>query len=92
MENTKKVPDFWSKEDWQACWLGITIILIACTAVLAKAFDFSAVKFATWSVGEAGASNVVPLSEQFGNFAFWRKLLVTFGVLGFLFTLAVKLL
>ncbi|MGI5848277.1 MAG: YeiH family protein [Candidatus Cryptobacteroides sp.] len=91
MENTKKVPEFWSKEDWQACWLGFTIILIACIAVLAKAFDFSAVKFATWSVGEAGASNVVPLSEQFGNFAFWRKLLVTFGVLGFLFTLAVKL-
>jgi uncharacterized integral membrane protein (TIGR00698 family) len=91
MENTKKVPEFWSKEDWQACWLGFTIILIACIAVLTKAFDFSAVKFATWSVGEAGASNVVPLSEQFGNFAFWRKLLVTFGVLGFLFTLAVKL-
>ena len=91
MENTKKVPEFWSKEDWQACWLGFTIILIACIAVLAKAFDFSAVKFATWSVGEAGASNVVPLSEQFGNFAFWRKLLVTFGVLGFLFTVAVKL-
>lgn len=91
MDNTKKRPEFWGKEDWQACWLGFIIILIACIAVLTKAFDFSAVKFATWSIGEAGASNAVPLAEQLGTFAFWRKFLVTFGVLGFLFSLGVKL-
>lgn len=91
MQNTKKVPGFWGKEDWQACWLGFIIILIACAAVLTKTFDFSAVKFATWSVGEAGASGAVPLAEQLGTFVFWRKLLITFGVLGILFTLGIKL-
>ena len=43
MDKTKKVPDFWGKEDWQAVWIGFIVILIACVAVLTKAFDFSAV-------------------------------------------------
>jgi uncharacterized integral membrane protein (TIGR00698 family) len=91
METVKKAPAFWGKEDWQACWLGFIIILIACIAVLTKAFDFSAVKFSTWSVGEAAATNAVSLGEQFGSWAFWRKLLVTFFTFGILFSIGVKL-
>jgi uncharacterized integral membrane protein (TIGR00698 family) len=91
METVKKAPAFWGKEDWQACWLGFIIILIACIAVLTKAFDFSAVKFSTWSVGEAAATNAVSLGEQFGSWVFWRKLLVTFFTFGILFSIGVKL-
>ena len=91
MENKKIRSDFWSKEDWQAIWLGFIIILIACVAVLTKAFDFSAVKFSTWALGEAAATKAVPLAEQLGAWAFWRKLVVTVVVLGVLFTLGVKL-
>ena len=68
MENKKAVPDFWAKEDWQAIWIGAIVIIIACFAVLTKAFDFSAIKFATWTLGEnlseAAAAKVVPLGEQ----------------------------
>ncbi len=91
MENKKIRSAFWSKEDWQAIWLGFIIILIACVAVLTKAFDFSAVKFSTWALGEAAATKAVPLAEQLGAWAFWRKLIVTVVVLGVLFTLGVKL-
>ena len=95
MENKKAVPDFWAKEDWQAIWIGAIVIIIACFAVLTKAFDFSAIKFATWTLGEnlseAAAAKVVPLGEQLASLAFWRKLLVTFVTLGVLFTLGVKL-
>lgn len=91
MEKAKTVPAFWGKEDWQAIWIGFIIILFACIAVLTKAFDFSAVKFSTWAVGEAGATKAVPLAQQIGAWAFWRKLIVTVVVLGTLFTLGVKL-
>ncbi|MCQ2120095.1 MAG: hypothetical protein MJY84_09255, partial [Bacteroidales bacterium] len=95
METQKKVPAFWGKEDWQAIWIGGIVILFACIAVLTKAFDFSAVKFATWTLGEnlseAAAAKVTGLGAQLGSLAFWRKFLVTFVVLGVLFTLGVKL-
>ena len=91
MEKNKTVPAFWGKEDWQAVWLGFIVILIACVAVLTKAFDFSAVKFSTWAVGEAAATKAVPLATQLGAWAFWRKLIVTVVVLCALFTLGVKL-
>lgn len=95
MEKGKTVPAFLGKEDWQAIWIGGIVIVIACIAVLTKAFDFSAVKFATWTLGEnlseAAAAKVVPLSEQLGSWAFWRKFLVTFITLGALFTIGVKL-
>ena len=91
MEKTKTVPAFWGKEDWQAIWIGFIIILLACIAVLTKAFDLSAVKFSTWAVGEAAATKAVPLAQQLGAWAFWRKLIVTVIVLGTLFTLGVKL-
>ena len=91
MEKNKTVPAFWGKEDWQAVWIGFIVILLACVAVLTKAFDFSAVKFSTWAVGEAAATKVVPLATQLGEWAFWRKLIVTVVVLCVLFTLGVKL-
>ena len=95
MEKGKTVPAFWGKEDWQAIWIGGIVIIIACIAVLTKAFDFSAVKFATWTVGEslseAAAAKVVPLGEQLASWVFWRKFLVTFITLGVLFTVGVKL-
>ena len=95
MEKGKTVPAFWGKEDWQAIWIGGIVIVIACIAVLTKAFDFSAVKFATWTLGEnlseAAAAKVVPLGEQLGAWVFWRKFLVTFITLGALFTIGVKL-
>ncbi len=91
MEKNKSVPAFWGKEDWQAVWLGFIVIIIACIAVLTKAFDFSAVKFSTWAVGEAAATKAVPLGEQLGAWEFWRKLIVTVVVLCALFTIGVKL-
>ena len=90
MEKAKTTPAFWGKEDWQAVWLGFIVIIIACIAVLTKAFDFSAVKFSTWTLGEA-VEKVTPLGVQLGKWVFWRKFLVTFVTLGILFTIGVKL-
>lgn len=89
-----KISDLWKKEDWLACWLGFIVIAVACVAVLTKAFDFSALKFATWSVGEAaaaGSSKLVPLGTQLATGGFWARLAVTFIVVGGIFTLGVKL-
>ena len=95
MDKSKSVPAFWGKEDWQAIWIGFIVILLACIAVLTKAFDFSAVKFATWTIGENlsgdAAAKVTALGAQLGSLAFWRKFLVTFVTLAVLFTLGVKL-
>ena len=95
MDKSKPVPAFWGKEDWQAIWIGFIVILLACIAVLTKAFDFSAVKFATWTIGENlsgdAAAKVTALGAQLGSLAFWRKFVVTFVTLAVLFTLGVKL-
>lgn len=95
MDKSKPVPAFWGKEDWQAIWIGFIVILLACIAVLTKAFDFSAVKFATWTIGENlsgdAAAKATALGAQLGSLAFWRKFLVTFVTLAVLFTLGVKL-
>ena len=85
------VSDFWKKEDWQAVWLGGIVILIACIAVLTKAFDFSALKFSTWGFGESDTATLAALGKQFAAGAFWVKTLVTVAVTGILFTLGVKL-
>ena len=91
---TKKTSwsDLWKKEDWLACWIGFIIIAIGCVAVLTGWFDFSALKFSTWSLGERAATKAVPLGEQLGQWVFWRKLLVTFVTLCVLFAIGVKLL
>lgn len=82
-------------EDWLAVWLGFIVIAIACVAVLTGAFDFSALKFKTWSLWEnlteAQAGGVTPLLEQLTG-QFWLKLVITFAVLGTLFTVGAKLL
>ena len=85
------VSDFWKKEDWQAVWLGGIVIVIACIAVLTKAFDFSALKFSTWGFGESDSATLAALGKQFAAGAFWVKTLVTVAVTGILFTLGVKL-
>ena len=90
---TKKTSwsDLLKKEDWLACWIGFIIILIAIVSVLTGWFDFSALKFSTWSWGEkAAAAKAVPLAEQFGSWVFWRKLIVTVVTLGVLFSAGVK--
>ena len=91
MSTETNLSKLWKTEDWLACWLGFIVIAIGIVAVLTKAFDFSAVKFATWSVGEAAATKAVPLSQQLGSWAFWGKTLRTFLVLGLLFGIGVKL-
>ena len=83
--------DLLRKEDWLAVWIGFIVIAVGCVAVLTGWFDFSAIKFSTWSLGEKAATKAVPLAEQFGQWIFWRKTLVTFLVLGLLFTIGVKL-
>ena len=93
MGTTKKTnwSDLWKKEDWLACWIGFIIILIGCVAVLTGWFDFSALKFSTWSLGEKAAVKAVPLGQQLGQWVFWRKLLVTVVTLCVLFSVGVKL-
>ena len=94
-KTNSNISKLWKTEDWLACWLGFIIIAIGIIAVLTGAFDFSALKFGTWTWGEhlseSAASKVVPLGAQLGSAAFWIKALRTFLVLGILFTLGVKL-
>ena len=86
----------WRTEDWLAVWIGFIVIAVACVAVLGGAFDFSALKFSTWTLGEnlseAQAAKVVPLGVQLSSGAFWIKLALTFAVLVVLFTAGAKLL
>ena len=83
------------KEDWLAVWIGVIVIALGATAVLTGWFDFSALKFSTWTVGEAlsdkVAAKVVPLAEQLCSWAFWGKCLRTVLILGALFGIGVKL-
>jgi len=79
------------QEDWLAVWIGFIVIALGCVAVLTGWFDFSAMKFSTWSWGEEEAVKAVALGTQLGQWAFWRKLIVTVLVLGTLFTVGIKL-
>ena len=82
-------------EDWMACWLGFIIIIIGAVAVLTQSFDFAALKFSTWTLGETlseeAAAKVVPLGAQLASAKFWIRLAVTVLVLGVLFSAGVKL-
>lgn len=75
-------------EDWMACWLGFIVIAITIVSVITGWFDFSALKFKTWTLGE----NVEPASlwAQF-TWSFFGKLALTFAILAALFTIAVKI-
>ena len=95
MTKEKTISKLWKTEDWLACWLGFIIIAVGAVAVLTKAFDFSALKFSTWTLGETldekAAAKVVDLGVQFASGAFWIKLVRTFLVLAVLFGAGVKL-
>lgn len=95
MDNQRKASNLIHTEDWLSVWIGVIIIAIGSVAVLTGWFDFSALSFKTWTVGEVlsdkDASKVVPLLQQISSWAFWRKTLVTILVLGTLFGAGVKL-
>ena len=84
------ISDLWKKEDWLAVWIGFIVISVGILSVLTGWFDFSAMKFDTWTVGEE-SSKAVPLAVQMGQWIFWRKCLVTVLTLGVLFGIGVKL-
>ena len=94
-KNNLNWPKLWKTEDWLAVWIGFIIIAVGCVAVLTGAFDFSALKFKTWTCGEvlsgAQAGKVVPLLDQLSSGQFWLQLIVTLVVLGTLFTIGAKL-
>ncbi|MBR5384254.1 MAG: putative sulfate exporter family transporter [Bacteroidales bacterium] len=91
-ELTKKL----KTEDWLAVWIGAIVILIGCVAVLTGWFDFSALKFSTWTLGEklseAQAAKAVGLGAQFASAAFWIKCARTFIVLAVLFAGGVSIM
>ena len=90
----------WAKllhtEDWLAVWIGFILIAVACISVLTGTFDFSALKFSTWTLGETltetQAAKTVSLGEQLSSGAFWLKFGRTLLVIGVLFTIGAKLL
>lgn len=84
--------DLRTKEDWLAIWIGFIVIAIACIAVRTGWFDFSALKFSTWSWGEVEYSDkVIALSDQLTQVGFWRKTIITFLTCGILFTIGAKM-
>ena len=95
MDTNKKFSALYRSEDWLSVWIGAIIIIIGATAALTGWFDFSALSFKTWTVGEAlsekDAAKVVPLLQQLGTWAFWKKTLITLVTLGILFGAGIKL-
>ena len=81
--------EIWKSDDWMACWIGFIIILIGAVAVLTGWFDFSALKFGTWTLGEKAAT-ASSLWSQF-TWGFLGKLVLTCAVLMVLFAGAVKI-
>ena len=79
----------WKSDDWMACWIGFIIIFIGAVAVLTGWFDFSALKFGTWTLGEKAAT-ASSLWSQF-TWGFLGKLVLTCAVLMVLFAGAVKI-
>ena len=89
---SKQKSKLFSTEDWLAVWIGFIVILIGCVAVLTGAFNFSALSFSTFGLGEAKAASLPSLGSQLATGALWWKLLRTVVVLGVLFTIGVKLM
>lgn len=77
-----------TSEDWLAVAIGFAVILLAFASVMTGAFDFSALKFKTWGLGEDGHS-LSELGAQFTGIKFWIQLLMTVVVLGGLFSLGI---
>ncbi len=95
MNTNRKISNLIRTEDWLSVWIGVVIIALGCVAVLTGWFDFSALSFKTWTVGETlsekDAAKVIPLAQQLGSWAFWAKCLKTVLILGTLFGIGVKL-
>ncbi len=95
MNKNRKISNLIRTEDWLSVWIGTIIIMIGAVAVLTGWFDFSALGFKTWTIGETlsekDAAKVVPLLEQLGSWAFWGKCLRTILIIGTLFGVGVKL-
>ena len=95
MNNKRKISNLIRTEDWLSVWIGALIILLGCVAVLTGWFDFSAVSFKTWTLGEVlsekDAAKTVPLADQLTTWTFWAKTLKTVLTLGVLFGIGVKL-
>jgi len=95
MNKKNNYTNLYRKEDWLSVWIGVIIIALGAIAVLTGWFDFSALSFKTWTVGEAlpekDAAKVIPLAEQLCSWAFWGKCLRTVLILGTLFGVGVKL-
>lgn len=72
--------DLLKKEDWQAIWIGLIVILAGSISVITGAFNFSAANFATW--GNEGGTPL--LTQLTGGLA--GKLIITGIILGILFT------
>ena len=82
----------WKTEDWLSVWIGFLIIAAGCIAVLTGGFDFSALTFKTWALGEPLAGDsAVSLGAQMASGVFWTRLLRTVLVLGVLFTVGAVL-
>ncbi|MBE6230847.1 MAG: putative sulfate exporter family transporter [Bacteroidales bacterium] len=95
MTDKRNFSKLYTTEDWLSVWIGAIVIALGCVAVLTGWFDFSALSFKTWTVGETlgekDAAKVVPLIQQLGSWSFWAKCLKTVVILGVLFGAAVKL-
>ena len=89
MNQNRKFSNLFHTEDWLSVWIGVIIIAIGSIAVLSGWFDFSVMSFKTWTVGETlsekDAAKVIPLVQQIGSWAFWRKTILTILVIGTLF-------
>lgn len=83
---TKKI----ISEDWLAVWIGFAIIAIGCISTLTGWFDFSALKFKTWGLGENGLTFADSLLSQFGGIKFWTCLLMTLVTLSLFFTIGIN--
>ncbi|MCF0172258.1 MAG: putative sulfate exporter family transporter [Bacteroidales bacterium] len=79
-------------EDWLAVAIGTIFIIIASVGVLTGLYDFSALKFSTWTIWEPSTAKTVPLGQQLCSAAFWTKFAVTIISLGTLFSIGVKLM
>lgn len=95
MNKDRKISNLIRTEDWLSVWIGVIVIALGCISVLTGWFDFGALKFSTWTIGETlsdkDASKVVPLLTQLTSWAFWKKCLITMLTLGVLFGAGVKL-
>lgn len=95
MNDKRRIANLLHTEDWLSVWIGAIVIALGCVAVLTGWFDFSTLKFSTWTMGEAlssaDAAKAVSLGEQLSSWGFWWKCIKTVLILGVLFGAGVRL-